>query len=133
MAIELQGFKFSAIAGEDLSAKQYHFMKLSANMTVVGCAATTDIPCGVLQNNPPSGGAAEVMVYGITKIVTAVVTGLAAGTLLGTDANGHAVAIDPDGNDDLYYCGQVVISTGGANEIGSALVNCATPVIQSGS
>ena len=131
MAIELQGFKFTAIAGEDLSAKQYHFMKLSANMTVVGCAATTDIPCGVLQNNPPSGGAAEVMVYGITKIVTAAA--LTAGALLSTDANGHAVAIDPDGNGDLYYCGQVVISTGGANEIGSALVNCATPVIQSAS
>jgi hypothetical protein len=131
MAIELQGFKFTAIAGADLSEKQYHFMKLSANMTVVACAALIDIPCGVLQNNPPSGGAAEVMVYGITKIVTAAA--LSAGALIGSNADGHGVAVDPDGVADNYYVGQVVISTGGANEIGSALVNCASPVIQSGS
>jgi len=130
MAIELQGFKFTAIAGESLTAKQYMFMKLSADMTVVGTAALTDIPCGVLQNNPPIGGAAEVMVYGITKIVAG--GALTAGNLIGCDAAGTAVVADPDGVADSYYVGQVVIGCG-AGEIGSALVNCASPVIQSGS
>jgi len=131
MAIELQGFKFTAIAGESLAASQYHFVKLSANMTVITCAAAADIPCGVLQNNPPINGAAEVMVFGITKIIGA---NLAAGNLIGTHTDGTAVVIDPDGVGDLYYVGQVVIGTGaGATEVASALVNCATPVIQSGS
>ena len=129
MAIELQGFKFTAIAGESLSTYQYHFMKLSADMTVVKCSATTDIPCGVLQNNPPILGSAEVMVYGITKILGASLT---AGMLIGTHTDGHAVEIDPDGGADLYICGQVLIGTGaGAGEIASALINCANPVIQS--
>jgi hypothetical protein len=131
MAIELQGFKFTAIAGEALSAKQYMFMKLSADMTVVGTTALTDVPCGVLQNNPPIGGAAEVMVYGITKILAGV-GALAAGNLVGCDAAGTAVVVDPDGVADNYYVGQIVIGCG-AGEIGSALVNCASPVIQSGS
>jgi len=131
MAIELQGFKFTAIAGADLSTNQYNFMKISANMTVVVCAALTDIPVGVLQNNPPSGGAAEIMVSGITKIVTA--GALTAGNLVGCDAAGLAVSVNPDGVADNYYVGQIVIGTGGANEIGSALINCANPVIQSGS
>lgn len=131
MAIELQGFKFTAIAGASLTTSQYHFVKLSANMTVIVCDAAADIPCGVLQNNPPSGGAAEVMVYGITKIIGASLT---AGNLIGTHTDGTAVVIDPDGVADLYYCGQVLIGTGaGAAEVASALINCATPVIQAGS
>jgi len=129
MAIELQGFKFTAIAGGDLSAKQYHFVKISANMTVVVCNALTDIPCGVLQNNPPQYGAAEVLVFGISKVVTAAAT--ACGVQVGCDTNGHAILVDPDGGNDYYYCGIMVQSTGGADEIGSALINCATPVIQS--
>lgn len=131
MAIELQGFKFTAIAGESLAAKQYHFMKLSADMTVIGCAALTDIPCGVLQNNPVSGLAAEIMVYGITKVVAGA-GAIAATNLIGTDADGHAVVVDPDGAADNYYCGQVCLGAG-ANEIASALIDCASPVIQSGS
>lgn len=131
MAIELQGFKFTAIAGASLASAQYHFVKLSADMTVIETAALTDIPCGVLQNNPPSGGAAEVMVYGITKIVAGAAP-IAAGNLIGCDAAATAVVVDPDGAADNYYVGQVVIGCG-AGEIGSALVNCASPVIQSGS
>ena len=127
MAIELQGFKFTAIAGADLSAKQYHFVKISADMTVTVCAALTDIPCGVLQNAPPQYGAAEVMVFGISKVVTAAA--IAYGVQVGCDANGHAILVDPDGALDYYYCGIMVVSTGGASEIGSALINCAAPVI----
>lgn len=131
MAIEQPGYKFTAIAGSSLASYQYHFVKLSADMTVVPCSAATDIPCGVLQNNPASGGAAEVMVSGVTKIIGASLT---AGNLIGTHSDGHAVVIDPDGVGDIYYCGQVLIGTGaGAGEIASALINCATPVITAGS
>jgi hypothetical protein len=131
MAIELQGFKFTAIAGEDLSAKQYHFMKISGNMTVVTCDGLGSLPCGILQNNPILGGAAEILVHGISKVVTS--GAIAFGVQIGTDADGHAITVDPDGANDYYYVGIIIQSTGGGAEIGSVLMNCAKPVIQSGS
>ena len=91
MSMELQGFKFTAVAGEDLSAKQYHFMKMSADLTVVTCTGLGSLPVGVLQNSPPQYGAAEVMVFGITKIVAS--GAITFGVLVGTDANGHAISI----------------------------------------
>ena len=131
MAFELQGFKFTAIAGENLTAKQYHFMKLSANLTVVGCSAVTDIPCGVLQNNPVATGSAEVMVYGITKLVAPSLT---AGNLVGTSNTGTGVVITPTAVGSIYYAGQCIIGTGaGSAEVASVLINCATPIITSGS
>lgn len=127
MAIELQGFKFSAIAGSSLAAYQYHFVKLSANMTVIPCSAVTDIPCGVVQNSPPSGGAAEVMVYGITKLVAPSLT---AGDLVGTTVTATGIVCDPDAGGDIYYVGQCLIGTGaGAAEVASVLIDCASPVI----
>ena len=131
MAYENQGKKITAIAGANLALAQYHFVMISADNTVVQCAAVTDIPCGVLQNNPAAGLAAEVQVDGITKILAGAAP-LVAGNLIGTAIGGAADVIDPDGANDLYYCGQV-IQGAGAGEIASALINCATPVIQSGS
>jgi hypothetical protein len=46
--IMIPGLKASA----DLSAKQYYAVKISGVGTVTVCAATTDIPCGILQNAP---------------------------------------------------------------------------------
>ena len=78
-------------ASADLSAKQYHFVKMSGNNTVTVCAAITDRPIGVLQNTPTSGQAAEVCLFGITKVVADGT--LAAGGLVGTSADGQADAI----------------------------------------
>ena len=51
-------------AAEDLSAKQYNFVKLDANGKVVITAVATagQIPIGVLQNAPESGEAAMLSV-----------------------------------------------------------------------
>ena len=78
-------------ASADLSAKQYHFVKMSGNNTVTVCAAITDIPIGVLQNTPSSGQAASVCLFGITKVVADGT--LAAGNVIGTSADGQADAI----------------------------------------
>lgn len=129
MSMELQGFKFTAVAGEDLSAKQYHFMKMSADLTVVTCTGLGSLPVGVLQNSPPQYGAAEVMVFGITKIVAS--GAITFGVLVGTDANGHAISVDPAAANSYYYVGQMCISTGGASEVGSILVDCSHGRIQS--
>lgn len=88
-AAQIKAGQFTASA--DLSAKQYHFVKLSGNNTVTVCAAITDVPIGVLQNNPTSGQAAEVCLFGVTKVVADGT--LAAGDRIGTSADGQADAI----------------------------------------
>jgi len=132
MAYEIPGFKFSPIAGESVVAAQYKFAKLSADNTVSIGTDLTDIPCGVIQNDVAINGAVEVMVSGISKVLVGAGGAVTAGQLIGCDAEGCAVVVDPDGASDYYYVGQVVEGAA-ANAYCTALINCATPVIQSGS
>jgi hypothetical protein len=56
-------------AGGDLSAKQYHFVKMSADQTVVACTAVTDKAIGILQNDPDAAGEdAVVAIAGTSKL-----------------------------------------------------------------
>ena len=87
-------------ASADLSSKQYHFVKLSAATTVTVCAAITDKPIGVLQNNPESGGQAIVTTHGLSKLVADGT--IAAGNILGTSADGQGDAIAA-GTDTTVY------------------------------
>jgi hypothetical protein len=96
-------------AGADLSAKQYHFVKLSAAQTVVACSATTDIPVGILQNAPTSGKAAVVAMSGTSKLAAggALAT---AGTIVATKADGRAQAAVA-----TQYPAAMTIDTAGAD------------------
>jgi hypothetical protein len=131
MAYELPGLKITLTAGADLSSYQHHFVKITGANTVGLCTATTDIPVGVLQNAPTSGGAAEIMVSGITKLSSNA--GITAGALLGTSTDGQAVTADPDGAAEAYYVGQALDTSTGAGGLISALINCASPVLTAGS
>ena len=93
-------------ASADLSAKQYHFVKMSGNNTVTVCAAITDAPIGVLQNSPASGSAAEVCLFGVTKVVADGT--LAAGNLIGTSADGQADAIAAGTDTTVTTVGQAL-------------------------
>lgn len=93
-------------ASADLSAKQYHFVKMSGNNTVTVCAAITDIPIGVLQNTPTSGQAAEVCVFGVTKVVADGT--LAAGNRIGTSLDGQADAITAGSDTTVTIVGQAL-------------------------
>lgn len=120
-----QPFKISLEAGEDLSAKQYYFVKLDTNGKAVVCTGATDKPVGVLQNNPTSGQAAEIVVVGLTKISSNAA--LAIGDLIGTSADGQADPKTPGTDTTEYVVGMVLTTTGAASVIGSVLVNCANP------
>lgn len=120
-----QPLKISLEAGEDLSAKQYYFVKLDTNGKAVVCTGATDKPVGVLQNNPTSGQAAEVTVVGLTKVSSDAA--LAIGALIGTSADGQADAKTPGTDTTEYVVGMVLTTTGAAGVIGSVLVNCANP------
>jgi len=107
-------------ASADLSAKQYHFVKMSGNNTVTVCAAITDVPIGVLQNNPASGGAAEVCLFGISKVVADGT--LAAGNVIGTSADGQADAIAA-GTDTTVYTMGIALSAAAAGDTVEAFIN----------
>jgi hypothetical protein len=84
----------SFIASADLSAKQFHFVKLgTADQTVSAIAAVTDKPIGILMNAPLSGEAAEVaMIGGGAKLKAGGV--IAVGDRVGASSAGKGLACD---------------------------------------
>lgn len=120
-----QPFKITLEAGEDLSAKQYYFVKLDAAGKAVVCTGATDKPVGVLQNDPTSGQAAEIVVVGLTKVSTNAA--LAIADLIGTSADGQAAAYVAGTDTTKYVVGTILVTSGAADQLTSALVNCANP------
>lgn len=121
-----QPLKITLTASADLSAKQFYFVKVSGSGTVDVCSGATDKPVGVLQNKPTSGQAAEIVVIGVTKVSSDAA--LTAGNLIGTSGDGQADAKTPGTDTTEYIVGQMLTTTGAAGVIGTALVNCASPV-----
>ena len=107
-------------ASADLSAKQYHFVKMSGNNTVTVCAAVTDVPIGVLQNAPTSGQAAEVCLFGISKVVADAT--LAAGDVIGTSADGQAQPLTVGTETTVYTMGIPVNAAAAGNTV-EAFIN----------
>lgn len=132
MAIEKILYRLpGAIAGADMSGAnggstngyggtaQYLFGKLSADDTVVPCAALTDCPIGIIQTNPKAGSGysnvgVEVGVSGYSKVMVGA-SNLTAGTLVGPDANGKAVAraVASGGGDATHWVAGIIVE--GAN------------------
>lgn len=112
-------------AAADLSAKQYYFVKVDANGKAAICAAATDKPIGVLQNDPTAGQTASIVVVGVTKVSSDAA--LNEGDLIGTSADAQADAKTPGTDTTNYVVGQMMTATGAAGVIGTALVNCANP------
>lgn len=99
-------------AGADLSAKQYYFVKLSAANTVDVCSGATDIPIGILQNDPTSGQEAVVALLGgggISKVSSN--EALTVGWMVGTSSDGQADRKIPGTDTTEYMCGQVITAT----------------------
>ena len=116
----------SFLAGADLSAHQYKFVKLSADNTVVICSAATDTAIGVLQNKPDtSGKEATVMVIGRSKVNADAA--LTFGTLIGTAADGQADAKTAGTDTTEYILGTIIRGAGSAGNFAEAVINCANP------
>lgn len=111
-------------AGEDLSSKQYRFVKISSGKAVA-CDNATDAPIGVLQNDPASGEEAAITVVGGTKIVSSA--SIAAGTKIGTNNTGKADAKVAGTDTTEYTVGVCILAAGADNEVLTAVVNCASP------
>ncbi len=122
---EIPGFKFSLEAGADLSAGQYRFVKLDGNGLAVLCAAVTDKPVGVLQNDPGLGEEAEVMATGVTKL--SADSAVAIGDELGTSADGQGDTIVSGVDTTVFKVGQALQAAGAAGVIFAALIDCLAP------
>lgn len=89
MAIEYPVFRFSRIAGEDLSEAIYHAIKLDTDGHFV--KGTAGARCvGISQDNPESGQVGSVMALGISPAVYGATVTLDSPDLA-SDANGHLV------------------------------------------
>lgn len=126
MAYEISNYavRITLEAGEDLSAKQYRFVKISSGKAVA-CDGATDVPIGVLQNDPASGEEASIVVVGGTKIVSSA--SINAGIKIGTNNAGKADAKVAGTDTTEYTVGQVILGAGADNEILTAVINCASP------
>lgn len=105
---------------------QYTLVKMSADNTVVACAAVTDVPIGVAQDGAVNvGDAVSVRIVGLSKVVASAA--IAAGVPIGTSATGTAVA-ETIGTDTTHYvAGICVAASTAASEILTAAINCAQP------
>jgi hypothetical protein len=125
MANEKLVYTESFEAGEDLSDYQYHGMTMKSTRVVERFDGTTDIPAGVLMNDPESGEEAQLMVIGRSPVVLAEnVTSLP--QLMRFDADGHAVNFDVD-TDVTTYCAGQFLETGSSGEKVEAMICCITP------
>ena len=125
MAYEFSNYSVKAtlVAGADLSAKQYNFVKLNSSGQAVAVAAATDLPIGILQNAPLSGQEAEVLISGGSKLVLGGT--VAAAAIVSPSAAGAGVAIVHGTDTTKYAVGQAI--TGGASgEIVTVVVNCSS-------
>jgi len=126
MAYEVAGYalRITLEAGEDLSTKQYRFVKISSGKAVA-CDGATDTPIGVLQNNPATGEEAAIVVVGGSKVVASA--GINAGVKIGTNNVGKADAKTAGTDTTEYTVGQVILGSGADNDILTAVINCAAP------
>lgn len=91
MAANQSPQEVSVDAGEDLSAKQHHIVKLNSSGQAVVATAAGEKVFGVLTNDPNAAGkAATVAVAGIVKVVADGT--IAAGNYISTSADGQARA-----------------------------------------
>jgi hypothetical protein len=123
MAFENDVMDVSLLTATDLSLYQYHFVKMSADNTVVICAhATNDNPIGILQNKPVGTSAAPVVarvrLMGVSRAIVGAGGAVAFGELVGTDAIGEALTKTAN---KTKYLG-VVLEGGSAAETASVLL-----------
>jgi ABC-type taurine transport system substrate-binding protein len=128
MAYEINNYSVRAtfVAGADLSSSQYKFVKFDSSGNVILVAAATDVPIGVLQNNPVSGAEASVLIVGGTKIVASAAATLGTALNIGTTSAGKAVALAVT-DTTKYVLGVYLQAPGADGDVVAAVVNCANP------
>lgn len=115
------------LAGADLTANQFYFVKLDSNGNAV-LAGDGNSAIGVLQNTPNIGEACELIQYGETEVVVGVQ--LAPGDPIGSSAAGKAAKLVYGTDTAKYVLGRAKEVSGSsptANQRTRIFVDCAAP------
>jgi len=125
MAYEFSNYavKATLVAGEDLSAKQYHFVKIDGAGAAVAVSGATDRPLGVLQNNPTAGQEAEVLISGGTKVAAGGTA--AAGAPLFANGSAKAVTLAFGTTATAAYAVGTFVTSGVSTSVATAVISCA--------
>ena len=109
-----------------LADKQYHYVKLHTDGTVIVASSLGELVIGVLQNKPAVGQACEIVAIGVTKVRADGVTAVAEGSLLTSDAGGR----NTNAITGHYVIGVALTTpTNTADVLFTALINCGAPTI----
>lgn len=123
MSVEgMQPVHWSPVPGGVI--RQFRYVKLSADNTVLECDGVTDNPCGVAQEAATGAGvpgAIKICMVGITKLEGD--GDLAAGDSIGTSADGQAAAYTA-ADTTKHINGKVLIGNTTAGGIVTAAVDC---------
>ena len=93
MAYEIPGFTLGTLnATADLSALQYTFVMQTTLGGIAGTTINTQQPLGILQNTPTSNQACEIMVIGVSKLVSGTTT-MAINDRVGSTNGGRGVTL----------------------------------------
>jgi hypothetical protein len=97
MSQSTRDFERSAVAGEDMTAKQFYIVQLDATGKIEVAEGATDLVVGVLQNAPYTGEQATYRFAGTTKVISAGT--IAIGAMVTTDGSGgKAVTTTTEGD-----------------------------------
>lgn len=127
MAWEQKGFCNGTLAANaSMASNQFKCVKPSSNNVFKLCDTDGEIFLGVLQDNPGSGEAGQIMMMGITKVVAAET--LTAGNTWGTGASATAKLIEGTrtGADIGDFAAGLVLVGASANELATVTVGLHT-------
>lgn len=110
------------------ASQQFLFVGINSSNEVVPISADTQLPIGVLQNNPARGEAAKVAYCGLTKVRVGA-TDIAVNARIGIDANGRAIAITAGTSTGYFVLGRVVYIDAADNDgaLVAALIETSAP------
>jgi hypothetical protein len=122
MATYTKGQSISLVAAAALTAKQFYAAKIDSNGKAA-LAGAGEAAIGIIQNNPPAGSPASVMISGTSKAIAG--GEITAGAVVAANADGKLVAATK-GRTDTSDTGGAADALLGSNVIGIALTGAAS-------
>ncbi|HPT61617.1 MAG TPA: DUF2190 family protein [Bacillota bacterium] len=120
MGYEIPGKNITLVAAIDLTAKQYHAVKLDSNGEATAITSVGEDAIGILQMPAIAGEAATVMVSGITKAIYGA--NITAGQRVMVNATGKIVPFATPAAGSTNYAIGRALESGVANQEGTILL-----------
>ncbi len=129
MASENKLLTLSFRAAEDLSNDQYKFVVLTSSGTVRRPDSETEVALGILQNAPAAGEAANVMLYGVSKLHASAALGIGTFVMPEYVSESNAGRGKDSAGAPAYTRAVVIEASGAADDLCSVLLTSTFPAI----